>query len=135
MPLNVDLLRSSFALVADREPELALRFYDTLFSRYPQARRLFRKDEESQAKMLTEALVAVIDHLEDAPWLTSTLGELGAQHVAYGVTPQMYGWVAESMLATLSDVAGAAWTPALAQAWTDALNAVAGLMLEGARKH
>jgi hemoglobin-like flavoprotein len=38
------------------------------------------------------------------------------------------------MLATLSDVAGSAWTPALAKAWGDALNAVAGLMLAGAAK-
>src|SRR5262245_33905317 len=134
MSLNVDLLRSSFHLVVDREPELALRFYETLFSRHPQSRRLFRRDSESQSKMLTEALVAVVDHLEDAPWLASTLGELGAQHVGYGVTAEMYGWVAECMLATLADVAGSAWQPELANAWSDALNAVAGLMLQGAAK-
>jgi hypothetical protein len=28
----------------------------------------------------------VLDHLEDAPWLTDTLGALGAKHVGYGVT-------------------------------------------------
>ncbi len=134
MSLPVELLRSSFSLVVEREPELAARFYETLFSRYPQARRLFGRDSDSQAKMLTEALVAVVDHLEDAPWLTSALGDLGAQHVVYGVTPEMYGWVAECMLATLADVAGSAWTPALANAWSDALNAVARLMLAGAAK-
>ena len=99
MSLNVDLLRSSFALVVEREPELSQRFYETLFTRYPQARRLFGRDPESQAKMLTEALVAVMDHLENAPWLTSTLGELGVQHAGYGVKPEMYGWVAGLMLA------------------------------------
>ena len=80
MSLDVALLRGSFALVAEREPDLALRFYETLFSRYPQARPLFRRDHESQAKMLTDALVAVLDHLENAPWLAATLGDLGAQH-------------------------------------------------------
>ena len=134
MSLNVDLLRSSFSLVVEREPELAGRFYETLFSRHPQAERLFRRDPDSQAKMLTEALVAVMDHLEDAPWLASTLGELGKQHVSYGVTPEMYGWVAECMLATLSEVADEAWTPTLARAWGDALNAVASLMLAGAKR-
>lgn len=133
MALNVPLLRSSFELVVDQEPELALHFYETLFSRYPQAEPLFhRRDRDSQAKMLTEALVAVMGHLEDAPWLTATLGEMGAEHVGYGVTPEMYGWVGESLIATLEDIAGDAWSTELADAWGDALNAISGLMLDGA---
>jgi hypothetical protein len=31
----------------------------------------------------------------------------------------------------MSELAGDAWTPAMAQAWTEALTAVAGLMLAG----
>lgn len=133
MTLNVALLRSSFELVVDQEPELALRFYDTLFFRYPQLQLLFqRRDRESQAKMLTEALAAVMDHLEDAPWLASTLGNMGAEHAGYGVTPAMYPWVGECLLATLQDIAGEAWNRELADAWGEALEAVSALMLEGA---
>jgi hemoglobin-like flavoprotein len=82
--------------------------------------------------MLTDALVAVLDHLEDAPWLTQTLMALGAKHKDYGVTDEMYGWVAASLLATLAEVAGPDWTPKHEAAWTEAIGAIAGLMKSGA---
>ena len=79
--------------------------------------------------MLTGALVAVLDHLEDAPWLQSTLGALGVKHVGYGVTREMYDWVGASLLATLAETAGAKWTPALEAAWSEAYGAIVSLML------
>jgi hemoglobin-like flavoprotein len=133
MALNVPLLRKSFDLVVERQPQLTARFYEILFERHPEARPLFgRQSTEAQALMLQEALVAVMDHLEDGAWLRQTLGNLGRKHVEYGVTGEMYDWVGASLLATLAEVAGEAWTPELAQAWTDAYGAIAGLMREGA---
>src|SRR4051794_12192426 len=107
MSLNADLLRASFDLVVERAPDLTHRFYDVLFERYPQAQRLFgRHSRAAQEKMLTQALAAVIDHVEDASWLAGTLGPMGAKHAGYGVTTEMYGWVGESLLITLAEVAG-----------------------------
>ena len=129
MALNVELLRSSFALVVEREPQITTRFYEVLFRNYPQVKPLFSPNRrEQQERMLRDALVAVIDHLEDAPWLETQLKALGQKHVAYGVTPEMYGWVGASLLETLASVAGDAWTPELAEAWGDAYGAIAGLM-------
>ncbi|HTQ06331.1 MAG TPA: globin domain-containing protein [Polyangiaceae bacterium] len=129
MALNVELLRSSFALVVEREPEVTRRFYDVLFAKYPEARPLFgKRSRTDQERMLRDMLVAIVDHLEDAGWLKSQLAALGQKHVGYGVRPEMYGWVGASLLETLAAVAGDAWTPELAAAWTDAYGAVASLM-------
>lgn len=133
MALDTQRLRSSFDLVATRQPELTRRFYEIFFERYPQARALFgRNTARAQEEMLQRALIAVLDHIEDAEWLIETLGALGAKHVNYGVTEEMYGWVGESLLATLAEVAGEDWTPELAAAWTEAYGAISGLMLRGA---
>jgi hemoglobin-like flavoprotein len=133
MSLNVALLRSSFELVADRQPQLTHRFYEILFQRYPQAKALFGRNAPAvQEKMLGDALVAVMDHLDDAPWLATTLKQLGSQHARYGVTTEMYGWVGASLLATLAEAAGPDWTPALEAAWTEAYGAIATLMQSGA---
>jgi len=135
MSLNVELLRQSFELVAERSPNLTHRFYEILFERYPQTEHMFPKNRRArQEGMLTEALVAVLDHLEDALWLTGTLQALGAKHMDYGVTDEMYGWVGDALLRTLAEVAGDAWTPALAEAWGDAYGAIAGLMQAGAKQ-
>lgn len=129
MALNVELLRSSFALVVEREPEVTRKFYDVLFAKYPGAKPLFsRRSRTDQERMLRDMLVAIIDHLEDGPWLTQQLKALGDKHVGYGVTPEMYGWVGASLLETLESIAGPAWTPELAAAWTDAYGAIASLM-------
>jgi hemoglobin-like flavoprotein len=133
MPLDVTALRESFDLVVERSPRLTRRFYEILFERYPQARPLFGKSLEMQEQMLTRALVAVIDRVEDGAWLTETLHALGAKHVDYGVTDEMYPWVGDALLATLQEVAAEAWTPRIASAWQDAYGAIAGLMMEGAR--
>jgi len=134
MSLNVTLLRESFDLVVDRAPDLTHRFYEILWERYPVTRDMFPPSRRGQQEnMLTQALVAVIDHLEDAPWLVSTLHGLGARHVNYGVTDEMYLWVGDALLATLREVAADDWSDELEKAWGDAYDAIANLMQEGAR--
>ncbi len=134
MSLDVKLLRESFDVVVERAPNLTHRFYEILFERYPQTQQMFPVARRSgQERMLTEALVAVLDHLEDAPWLTGTLHALGAKHVDYGVTDDMYGWVGDALLRTLGEVAANDWTPELEAAWAAAFGAIASLMQEGAR--
>jgi hemoglobin-like flavoprotein len=133
MSLDVRLLRSSFELVIERRPNLTHRFYEILFERHPVVRPLFRRNApEQQEKMLTDALVAFLDHLEDAPWLSTNLKALGARHVGYGVTDEMYDWVGACLVATLAEAGGPYWTPALASAWTAAYRKIASLMQAGA---
>ena len=134
MGLDVDALRESFELVVSRSPALTHRFYEILFKRYPAVKPLFGGNAAAkQEEMLTRALVSVLEHLEDAPWLKETLMALGAKHIDDGVTEDMYGWVAECLLATLAEVAAAEWTPRVESAWKDAYRAISGLMRAGAR--
>lgn len=135
MSLDVPALRESFALVVERAPHVTTRFYEIFFERYPQVRPMFGGQASArQQDMLTKALAAVIDHLEDPGWLSQTLHGLGARHVDYGVRDEQYAWVGECLLATLEEVAGEAWTPRVAEAWGTAYGAVAGLCIEGARQ-
>ena len=132
--MNTKLLQSSFMLLVERQPLLVRRFYEILFERYPQAKPLFgRNSSARQEQMLTAALVAVVENVENLSSLAGHLRGLGAKHVAYGVTEEMYGWVGASLLATLAEVAGPDWTPELEATWTEAYGAIAGLMQEGAR--
>ena len=94
MSLKPILLRDSFNLVIDREPQTIARFYEVLFERYPEAQSLFgRNAPQKQQQMLQETLVAALERLEDSTWLTTNLAALGRKHVDYGVSEEMYGWV------------------------------------------
>lgn len=129
MAIDASLLQSSLALVSEREERVTERFYEVLFARYPQVRPLFSRDRREQAAMLQEAIVSVLDHLDDAAWLEDRLQEMGRRHVGYGVTPEMYPRVAESLVETFAEVAGDDWTAEMERAWYDALGAVADMML------
>lgn len=132
MPLNSELLRSSFELIIERQPAITPRFYELLFERYPQVQPLFGGNAaRAQQEMLQQTLVAVIDHLEDAAWLAATLGALGTGHVKYGVTREMFDWVGDALLSTLAEIAAEAWSAEVAHAWQDAYAAVRDLMLAG----
>lgn len=132
MALDAQLLRSSFSLAVARQPDLTHVFYDGLFARYPDARPLFvRTDMPAQEQMLAQALVAVLDHLEDVPWLQSTLSGLGTKHAGYGVTREMYDWVGDALIETLAKANGEQWTPAHTAEWQEAYGAIVAMMLAG----
>lgn len=127
-----DLIRSNFSLVVERAPDVVERFYVKLFTDYPELKPLFgRRSEKAQAEMLTQALIAVVDHLEDSKWLVETLAPMGDKHRTYGVTDNMYPKVATALLGTLRDVSKAEWNAPTEQAWSAALGAVAGIMIGG----
>lgn len=128
-----DLIRTNLELVATAAPDLTARFYERLFRLHPSLQHLFgRRSAEAQERMLLEAIVAVVDHLEDATWLESTLGALGAKHVEYGVRDEMYPLVGGALLETLADVSGDAWDAPTAKAWSDAITFIASTMIAGA---
>ncbi|MFQ5720676.1 MAG: globin family protein [Acidobacteriota bacterium] len=133
--LKLRLLRESFAAVSPMAGELAARFYETLFDRYPEVRPLFanvRMDE--QKKKLIRSIALVIHNLERPGYLEAYLGGLGQMHVAYGVREEHYAAVGECLLAALESVAGRAWTEEVKGAWTDAYGAISAQMISGARR-
>lgn len=133
VPMNVNVLETTFDLVAPRGEELVTVFYERLFERAPQVRPLFaRTDMARQRSMLLAALVLLRKSLRDLDAIAPKLRELGARHVAYGATADAYPVVGEVLLASMAEIAGDAWSPEIETEWAAAYGLVAGLMLEGA---
>jgi hemoglobin-like flavoprotein len=129
------LIQRNLDVVSQNAPDLTARFYATLFERHPELSSLFgRRSAEAQQRMLLEAIVAVVDHLEDTAWLDTTLRALGAKHVDYGVTDEMYPLVASALIDTLRAASGDHWDAPTAEAWTASLTFVAERMMAGARE-
>jgi hemoglobin-like flavoprotein len=133
MPLNVELLESSFSQIKKQEAEFTAYFYTNLFADYPDVKPLFVNTHmEKQAKKLFQSLVLVVDSLRSPDRLTSMLEELGTRHIQYGVLPEHYPMVGSALLKALSICLGNAWTQDMEQAWSEAYTAVTQLMLRGA---
>lgn len=135
MALNVKVLEDSFGLLAPQGEALVARFYERLFEKYPQVKPLFKNTTvKKQQKKLLASLVLVVQNLRKPDTLVNALHQLGERHVGYGAEEGHYDAVNENMLAVLSEFAGKAWTQKVEKAWTDALNTIKAVMLEGAEQ-
>lgn len=132
-PVDVDAIEQSFALLAPQADELISTFYDKLFEAYPDVRPMFAEtDMVEQKRKLLGAIKLVVENVRTPGKLDGPLSKLGAAHAAMGAEPAHYEAVAGTMLATLAELAGEAWTTDLETAWGNALRLVAGKMLAGA---
>lgn len=135
MSINPSLLRESIEIAVSREPVITTRFYEILFERYPAVKGLFGRNEPGrQQQMLQDTILAALDHLEDGEWLEQNLGALGAKHVSYGVTDDMYPAVGECLIAALSELCGDKWTPEHEASWAATYAVIQDLAIAGANR-
>ena len=133
MPVDVELLETSFDLIAPRGQELVDRFYDRLFETAPGTRPLFETvDMDTQKSSLLAILITLRESLRDLSVIAPDLEELGARHVEYGARSEHYPVVGAVLLETMAEMGGSAWTPEYTSAWAEAYNVVQDLMLQGA---
>ncbi len=130
MALNIDLLESSFGLIAPKADELVDIFYNRLFEDHPEVRPIFPDAMEEQKKHLATALATIVQHLRQPDKLSAYLKELGLRHTRYGVQREHYPVVGQTLLAALAQVAGDAWNAELQQAWSDAYGAIQSIIYD-----
>ncbi|MCP4246472.1 MAG: flavohemoprotein [bacterium] len=125
-------LERSFEALAPRGPELVDHFYNKLFGDYPQIRSMFPQDMAEQKNMLLAALALVVRNLRTQQRLAAPLREMGRRHTGYGVQPEHYPVVRDTLVSVMAELAGPIWTDELDHDWRSAIDWVASVMLEGA---
>lgn len=134
MSMNPNVIRDSFANIAPKAPFVMNQFYKNLFQMYPLSRELFQStDMEKQKKQLTNALVFVVQNLENTETLMPALKDMGRRHAGYGVKEEHYNWVGSAMMKTLADYFESFWNDELKTNWEEALKFIARAMIEGSR--
>jgi hemoglobin-like flavoprotein len=128
-PQQVSLVQQSFSKVAPIAPQAADLFYRRLFEVAPQVRSLFPDDLSEQKKKLMGMLAIVVTGLDKLDTILPAASALAKRHVAYGASPDHYPVVGGALLWTLEKGLGEAWTPELAEAWTDAYAILSGFMI------
>lgn len=131
-PRQIELLRSSWALVQPSPAPVAALFYDRLFQPDPSLRALFRGNLEQQGHKLMAALSFVVEGLDDLPRRLPAIQDLARRHAGYGVQPTHYNTVGQALLWTLAHGLGAAATDEVLQAWRQAYALLSGVMIEAA---
>jgi hemoglobin-like flavoprotein len=132
MDLNIKLIQETFELVKPRAEEFANRFYANLFQDYPAAQPLFAASAmDKQKRLLVASLVQVVHNLENPEFLGEYLGKMGERHHAYGTTEEHFEWAGLTLLKTLKEMFGDAWTREINHQWAMAFDVIAALMNDG----
>ncbi len=127
-----DLVQSHFASLAHKADEVLVRFYDLLFTNHPEVKPLFANtDMDQQRGHLKAALILAMDNLKNPDALEPVLRDMGRRHVDYGVQPEHYAMVGESLITALREASGNDWNPELEQGWSAVLQQVATTMIAG----
>ncbi|VAW58123.1 Methyl-accepting chemotaxis protein I (serine chemoreceptor protein) [hydrothermal vent metagenome] len=128
--LEVEILESSFNLLAPKAEELGRKFYDELFKRAPQVKPMFEKTTPAeQQKKLLSALKLVVENVRKPETLAPALSAMGERHQVYGALPEHYPVVVSTLIDVMKEVAEEAWTSNIEIAWTQALDVIARIML------
>lgn len=126
---QVKTIQNSFKLVAPISEQAAALFYGRLFEIAPDVKPLFRGDVTEQGRKLMATLGAVVNSLDKLDAILPAASVLAKRHVGYGVKAQDYTPVGAALLWTLEQGLGNAWTPDLAQAWSEAYTLLSDYMI------
>jgi class 3 adenylate cyclase/truncated hemoglobin YjbI len=129
-PDTIFLVQSSFALIAQRAEEFAVRFYANLFEAHPEFRPLFRSDLAAQNKMFMYILSSAVRGLNRMQEIEGGLRALGNRHSDYGVKRADCDGVSSAFIRTLKEFLGGEFTVELNHAWVTVLGMIAETMIE-----
>lgn len=134
-PEERELIRANFRIVSCDREQAAARFYEILFEKAPETRRLFVNDLGRQGAELMNKLGMIVAQLHSFSGLVPVLEELALRHVAYGVKPHHYPPVGAALVEMLSEFAGEDFTPETRAAWIKAYGELSELMIRSAYSH
>ena len=126
--IQTELVRSSFAQVAQIADAAGALFYRRLFELDPSLRPLFRGDLHEQGRKLIQMLGMAVAWLDRPDMLLPTIEALGRRHDVYGVKPRDYQTVGEALLWTLAEGLGEAFTPEVRDAWIAVFELISSAM-------
>jgi len=129
---QIQLIRSSFALVQPIASQAPALFYANLFAADPTLRALFRGDIAHQGERLMTMIGAAVGMLDRPDALLPVLRQLGTRHAGYGVVDTHYATVGAALLLTLEQGLGDAFTPETRAAWADLYAVISRTMQQGA---
>jgi hemoglobin-like flavoprotein len=131
-PQQIELVQASWKQVVPVAETAAQMFYGRLFFLDPSLRALFLGDMREQGRKVMAMLSYTVNGLTRLEALLPAIRALGRRHATYGVRPEHYYTVGAALLWTLEQGLGAAFTPAVREAWVAAYSVLASTMRDAA---
>ncbi len=121
-------LQSSLDFILQNTERFSDRFYNKVFSRKPEVKKLFHTDMKTQGRLVTHMIAGIVYSLSRPEHLKMGLSNLGKSHEKYGVRKEYYPIVLECLMETIREEMGESYTERIGEAWRKGLGLVMELM-------
>ncbi|MDN4164788.1 globin domain-containing protein [Cytophagales bacterium LB-30] len=132
---EIKLIEDSWDYILANTQEAGLVFYNDLFEKNPELRALFTTDLNDQARKLVALITFSVNKLNEFDSLVSDIELLGLRHHAYGVKPEFYEMVRQSLMFMLEQGMGENWNTDLAETWGKLYKHLSEVMINASYNH
>lgn len=134
---SLNIVKATVPLIQERSTELGVRFYDHLFSKYPELKNVFNQTHQvtlQQPLALIQSIELVAQNLDNLDTLHNTIQQIAHKHRSVEVKAEHYPIVGQIFLITLKEVLGSAATDDVLAAWAEAYEVIAAYFIQMERE-
>ncbi|MCY0970040.1 NO-inducible flavohemoprotein [Chryseobacterium wangxinyae] len=127
-----NLIKSTVPILKSNGIDLTKHFYSRMFMHNPELKNVFNMGNQASGKQqnaLAGAVLAYAEHIENPEVLIGVLKSIGNKHVSLNITPEQYDIVGLHLIASIKEVLGETADDKLIEAWTEAYNELAQIMI------
>jgi nitric oxide dioxygenase len=127
-----ELIKDTIPVLKTNGIDLTKHFYKRMFFHNPELRDFFNMGNQANGKQqnaLAGAVLAYAEHIDNPSLLINTLENIGNKHVSLNITPNQYDIVGLHLLASIKEVLADKATDDIIEAWTQAYNQLAAIMI------
>ena len=124
-----EIVKSTAPILKERGEEITTVMYKTLFSKYPEAKELFKDAQPDQYQKLATMVYAYASNIDKLDALQKGIDKVAKIHVDVNILPKHYPWVGESLLGAIKEVLGDDATPEVMDAWEEAYGFLAKVFI------
>ena len=124
-------------LVGAHVLEITKTFYPIMFNNNPEVLQFFNKTNQVRGKQpeaLANAVASFAMNIEHLDRLGTAVDIIAHKHCGLGVRPEHYAIVETNLLKAVGVVLGDQLTPAVVDAWREAVHFLAGILIERERQ-
>lgn len=123
-PEHIQIVKDTWADLIGHGPEIGREFYERLFQKHPEYKKLFKGDEKEQHRKLAFAITLIVTKLNKLDQIGEEVRSLAARHVKYGVKPEYFQPFIKILVETIAHVRADRWKPEYSTAWYEVMKTV-----------
>jgi nitric oxide dioxygenase len=129
---TISLIQATVPALQQHGEAITRHFYRVMFDKHPEVKAFFNEAHQAsgtQARALAGAVLAYAAHIDRLDEIAGALPRIIQKHAALGIQPEHYPIVGRCLLQAIRDVLGAAATDEVIDAWGQAYQSLADLLI------